>query len=127
LKPQARPLAEKNYTWHKIADHINELDFADNNIAVAELGGKKVCVGKFNGSVFVFAYKCPHAGGILAEGHIDALGNVVCPLHRYKYDMKNGRNVSGEGYYLKNWPVEIREDGVYAGVETGGGFFDFFR
>jgi 3-phenylpropionate/trans-cinnamate dioxygenase ferredoxin subunit len=31
--------------------------------------------------------------------------------------MKNGRNVTGEGYFLKNWPVEIRDDGVYVGLE----------
>jgi 3-phenylpropionate/trans-cinnamate dioxygenase ferredoxin subunit len=55
--------------------------------------------------------------GNAREGYIDALGNVVCPLHRYKFDLKNGRNISGEGYYLKNWPVEIREDGVYVGIE----------
>jgi 3-phenylpropionate/trans-cinnamate dioxygenase ferredoxin subunit len=116
----------KKYTWHKIANHINELNFADNNIAVAEVDGKKMCIGKFNQEAFAFAYKCPHAGGILADGYIDALGNVVCPLHRYKYDMKNGRNVSGEGYYLKNWPVEIREDGIYAGIEQGG-FFDWLK
>ena len=91
---------ERKYTWHKIADHINELDFAANNIAVLELNGKKICVGKHQEAAFAFAYKCPHAGGILADGYIDALGNVVCPLHRYKYNMENGRNVSGEGYYL---------------------------
>jgi 3-phenylpropionate/trans-cinnamate dioxygenase ferredoxin subunit len=32
--------------------------------------------------------------------------------------MKNGRNVSGEGYYLKHWPVEVREEGVYVGLES---------
>ncbi len=120
-------MTEKSYSWHKIADHINELDFADNNIAVVELKGKNICIGKYNDSVFAFAYKCPHAGGILADGHIDALGNVVCPLHRYKYDMKNGRNVSGEGYYLKNWPVELREDGVYVGLEEASGLFSWLR
>jgi 3-phenylpropionate/trans-cinnamate dioxygenase ferredoxin subunit len=31
--------------------------------------------------------------------------------------MKNGRNVTGEGYYLKHWPVEVRDDGVYVGLE----------
>jgi 3-phenylpropionate/trans-cinnamate dioxygenase ferredoxin subunit len=31
--------------------------------------------------------------------------------------MKNGTNVSGEGYYLKHWPVEIREGGVFVGME----------
>lgn len=114
-------------TWYKIADHINELEFADNNIAVAKMNGKNICVGKFKDSVFAFAYKCPHAGGLLVDGYIDSLGNVVCPLHRYKYNLENGRNVTGEGYYLKNWPIEIRDDGVYVGVEESKGLFGFFK
>lgn len=116
-----------NYKWHKVADHLNELDFAENNIAVVEVKGKKICIGKFNKQTFAFTYKCPHAGGILADGHIDAMGNIVCPLHRYKYDPRNGRNTSGEGYFLKHWPVENREDGVYVGMEDAGGLFGFFR
>jgi hypothetical protein len=54
---------------------------------------------------------------LLADGFIDSLGNIVCPLHRYKYDMKNGHNVTGEGYYLKHWPVEMKENGVFVGME----------
>ncbi len=120
-------MSNNKYTWHKIADHVNEFAFADNNIAVVEVTGKKVCIGRHGEGAFAFAFKCPHAGGILADGFIDALGNVVCPLHRYRYDMKNGRNVSGEGYYLKNWPVEQREDGVYLGMEKTGGFFGWIK
>jgi 3-phenylpropionate/trans-cinnamate dioxygenase ferredoxin subunit len=117
----------KQYKWFKIADHINEIVFAENNIAVTEMNGKKICIAKFKEGIFAFAYKCPHAGGILADGHIDALGNIVCPLHRYKFDMKNGRNVSGEGYYLKQWPVELRDNGVFVGLEEMGGFWNIFR
>jgi nitrite reductase/ring-hydroxylating ferredoxin subunit len=117
-------MIEKNYIWYKIADHINELDFADSNIAVVEIDGKKICIGKYKERVFAFAYKCPHAGGILADGYIDALGNIVCPAHRYKYDIKNGRNVSGEGYYLRNWHIELRDNGVYVAME-GKNFFGF--
>ena len=120
-------MTEKKYTWHKIADHMNDLSFAENNIAVADMNGKKICIAKFNEKFFAFSYKCPHAGGILADGHIDALGNVVCPLHRYKYDMKNGRNVSGEGYYLKHWPMELRDDAVFVGIEEISGFWNIFR
>jgi nitrite reductase/ring-hydroxylating ferredoxin subunit len=116
-------MTDKKYIWHKAADHINEIDFATNNIAVVEINGKKICLGKFNETVFAFAYKCPHAGGLLADGFIDSLGNVVCPLHRYKYDMKNGRNVTGEGYYLKHWPVDMRENGVFVGMEERTGLF----
>jgi len=114
-------------TWHKVADHINELNFADNQIAVVDLNGKTICLGKYNERLFAFAYKCPHAGGILADGYIDALGNVVCPLHRYKYSLQNGRNVSGEGYYLKHWPVEIKEDGIFVGLEKEGGLFGWMK
>jgi nitrite reductase/ring-hydroxylating ferredoxin subunit len=103
------------------------LPFGDNGIAVVELKGKKICAAKLNNEVFAFAYKCPHAGGILADGYIDGLGNVVCPLHRYKYDIKNGRNSSGEGYYLKHWPVDLRDDGVYVGMEESSGLFGLFR
>ncbi len=103
--------------WIKIAASIEELDFGANHLAEAMAGEKKVCVGKYKEELFAFAPKCPHASGRFADGFIDALGNVVCPLHRYKFCMKNGRNVSGEGYYLKHWPVEVREDGVYVGME----------
>jgi nitrite reductase/ring-hydroxylating ferredoxin subunit len=118
---------EKNISWHKIAAHIDDLDFAANNIAIAEVNSRKICIGRSGNRVFAFAYKCPHAGGILADGYIDPLGNVVCPVHRYKYDMKNGRNVSGEGYYLKNWPVQLNDDGVYIGLETNPGFWNYFK
>jgi nitrite reductase/ring-hydroxylating ferredoxin subunit len=108
----------------KIAISEQELNFATNQIAVVELKGKKICIGKFKDELFGFAYKCPHAGGIMADGYIDALGNIVCPLHRYKFSMANGRNTSGEGYYLKHWKVEKREDGIYL-EQLSNGLFDW--
>jgi nitrite reductase/ring-hydroxylating ferredoxin subunit len=120
-------VAEEKLTWHKIADDIDELEFATNQIAVAEIKGKKICVGKSPKGIFAFAYTCPHAGGILADGYIDPLGNIVCPIHRYKYDLKNGRNVSGEGFYLKHWPLEIRADGIYVGFREPGIFWNLFK
>jgi 3-phenylpropionate/trans-cinnamate dioxygenase ferredoxin subunit len=113
--------------WFKIAEEMNELAFGSNQIAVIEVKNKKICIGRYQEQLFGFALKCPHAGGYLSDGHIDALGNVVCPLHRYRYALKNGRNVSGEGYYLKNWPVEIRNDGVYLEMDEGSSFWDIFR
>ena len=104
--------------WVKVAESLEELGFGPNNLAEAMAGDKRVCIGKFGEEYFAFAPKCPHASGRMADGWIDALGNVVCPLHRYKFCMKNGRNVSGEGYYLKHWPVIVEENGVFVGLET---------
>jgi 3-phenylpropionate/trans-cinnamate dioxygenase ferredoxin subunit len=115
-------LQHKKFQWHKVADSESEIQFADNHIAVIEVTGKTMCIGKHQQQLFAFAHKCPHAGGILAEGWIDATGNVVCPLHRYKFNITNGRNTTGEGYYLKQWPVEIREAGIFVGIEESGIF-----
>jgi 3-phenylpropionate/trans-cinnamate dioxygenase ferredoxin subunit len=120
-------MSDKKYSWYKVADYVKELDFGTNEIAVADLNGKKICIGRHKDQLFAFAYKCPHAGGLLADGYIDALGQVVCPLHRYKFSLANGRNTSGEGYYLKHWPVEVREEAVFVGQEEGGGFWNIFR
>lgn len=104
------------YTWHKIAESTNELPASENRIAVADINGKKICVAEYQEQWYGFAYTCPHASGIMADGYIDALGNIVCPVHRFKFSLRNGRNTSGEGYYLKTFPVELREDGVYVGL-----------
>jgi nitrite reductase/ring-hydroxylating ferredoxin subunit len=109
-------------TWFRIAEYISDLEFSTNNIAVAQVRGKKICIGKYNDRLFAFAFKCPHAGGILADGYIDPVGNIVCPLHRYKYNIHNGHNASGEGYFLKHWKVEEREDGIYVEMDKPGIF-----
>lgn len=104
--------------WVKIAESIDEISFGSNGIAELDVAGKRICVAKYCDGLVAFAHKCPHAGGRFADGFIDVLGNVVCPLHRYKFCLKNGRNISGEGYYLNRWPVAFHETGIYVRLES---------
>jgi len=108
----------KQYTWHRLMD----LPLADQEITVLDVNGKKICCTRYEGNLYAFAYKCPHASGVMADGFIDDSGNVVCPLHRYRFSVKNGYNSSGEGFFLKTYPLEKREDGVYIGLEKSGLF-----
>ena len=64
---------ERKYTWHKIAGHINELDFAGNNIAVIELKGTKT---KDLESVRqqAFDYSQPATAGFLTDQICRAIG-----------------------------------------------------
>jgi nitrite reductase/ring-hydroxylating ferredoxin subunit len=107
-------------TWHKIADNISEINFNANGLAEIDIYGKKICLAIHNHQLFACTQKCPHAGGIFAEGNLDALGNLVCPLHKYKFSLKNGRNISGEGYYLKTFNAEERESGVFVCIDNTG-------
>lgn len=116
----------KKYTWHKIAETTAELDFNTDNLLQVEVSGKEICVAQTKDGLKGCASKCPHAGGPMEEGFIDALGNIVCPLHRYKFSLQNGRNTSGEGYYLKTFPIETREDGIFVGIEENS-FFNWLK
>jgi 3-phenylpropionate/trans-cinnamate dioxygenase ferredoxin subunit len=107
----------KELKWIKIASSESELSFKENNLVEIVTDERTICLGRFEGKIFAFANKCPHASGLFVNSYIDAIGNVVCPIHRYKFCMRSGKNVTGEGYYLKNFPVEVREDGVYVGLQ----------
>lgn len=112
----------KKYTWHKIAQSATELFFASNNLGSIEIDGKKVCVAKTETGLAACSIKCPHAGGDMSQGFLDKNGNIICPIHRYVFSLKNGRDVSGEGYFLKTYPVKITDEGVFVGFEESGLF-----
>ena len=107
----------KKYEWHKIAESDTEIQSGEGKLRIVELNGKTICLTKFQDNWFAFTGTCPHAGGLLSDGYIDVAGNVVCPLHDYKFNIRTGQNVSGEGYLLKTYPLELRADGVFIGFE----------
>lgn len=120
-------MGTKTYTWIKIAENPGEISFNEHDLVEMEVEGKKICLAKFQEKISACVHSCPHAGGILSEGYLDPVGNLVCPVHRYKFNMSNGRNVSGEGYFLKTFPVELREDGLYIGFEEKKGLFSWLK
>lgn len=108
---------EREFEWIRIADNRDALAFTEDNIAEAHSGEKMICIGRYNNELFAFAHKCPHGGAPLMRGYLDMQGNVVCPLHRYKFNIQNGRNVTGEGYTLRHWRVEERVDGIFVAMD----------
>ena len=115
-------MSTKKYTWHRIASSIDDIDFSSAGLAEIRMNGETLCIARQENILYACTQKCPHASGTLAEGYMDAMGNLVCPMHRYKFSLQNGCNVSGEGYYLKTFPVEIRDDGVFVGIADSGLF-----
>ena len=103
--------------WKFITEAPLSLNWAENNMVELEVEGKQVTLAKWKEGYLAFASKCPHASGRMSQGYINPLGQVVCPLHRYCFDMKNGRNTSGEGYFLKTYPTELREEGLFIGFQ----------
>lgn len=103
------------YDWH-IVNSVLPAVMDENKPIEVLVNDKEVGILKQAGRIYAFAAKCPHAGARLCEGWIDAQNRIVCPLHKYRFDPANGRNTSGEGYKLKTYPVEIRDEHIYIGL-----------
>jgi len=98
--------------WFKVEVSIPNHDF----IAQIKLNGKKLCLIKNEEQLHVVQNACPHAGGILSGGWCRE-GKIVCPIHRYEYDLLTGRGAEGQGDYINVYPTELREDGLYVGFK----------
>jgi 3-phenylpropionate/trans-cinnamate dioxygenase ferredoxin subunit len=103
------------YTWHKIED-MEASALMEHKMKEVTVQEKRIGLLKKGDVVHAFAALCPHTGAPLCEGWLDARGHIVCPLHNYHFDPANGRNTSGEGYKLKTYPVEIKENSIYIGL-----------
>jgi 3-phenylpropionate/trans-cinnamate dioxygenase ferredoxin subunit len=103
------------YTWHPVSsDATSKLQ--DGKIIEVDVADRKIAILRKGEQLFAFAATCPHAGARLCEGWIDPQGRIVCHLHSYRFDPANGRNTSGEGYKLRTFPVERREDLIFIGL-----------
>ncbi|MCB0478864.1 MAG: Rieske 2Fe-2S domain-containing protein [Crocinitomicaceae bacterium] len=83
------------------------------NSLCLELNGKNLILLRNEDQFHLIKDKCPHQGLSMKEAKCE--GNyVVCPFHQYRFSLETGR---GHGLYLDHYPIEFREDGVFAGFE----------
>ncbi len=105
----------KLYDWHKV-ESFTVVGLVENKLTEVLIAEKRVGLLKRHDVIMAFTAACPHAGASLCDGWMDAMGRIVCPDHKYRFDPGNGRNTSGEGYKLFTYPVEVRGEEVYVGM-----------
>ncbi len=110
---------KKQTTWIKLFDSLTSANdrIAIGNVATLQIGNKKVCVAHTSEGFFAVNDKCPHNGASLGSGFCTDKGSVVCPVHRYHFDLKTGRAKSGGGDYVQPYPIEVRDGAVFIGFE----------
>jgi|SRR5215217_3078868 len=98
--------------WYKASDSA-----ADSKpfIKRVKVKGKNLCLVGYNNEVFALSSTCPHAGADLSGGWCRD-GKIICPFHRYAYDIKTGKGDPGQNDFIDTYPVEKRSDGIYVGM-----------
>jgi nitrite reductase/ring-hydroxylating ferredoxin subunit len=108
------------YHWHKVFEkEENENDYLQVGVIIQiYFKGEKICITRTEQGLFAFGDKCPHNGASLSMGMCTKNNEIVCPLHRYSFDLKSGKATSGGAFALRTFPLEFRKDGVYVGVKA---------
>src|SRR4051812_46882258 len=100
--------------WYKISGIQNT---GKPFIAKVKAGRKNVCLVGFEGDIYVLSSVCPHAGADLSEG-LCVKGKIVCPYHRYTYNLKTGKGGEGQNDFVETYAVNIKDDDIYIGVKS---------
>jgi nitrite reductase/ring-hydroxylating ferredoxin subunit len=109
-----------SYHWIKIFENQTELEnyIQPQTFVVFELRGEKICVTRTEKGFYAVQDKCPHNGASLSKGFCNTKNEIICPLHRYSFDLESGRATSGAGFALKKYPIDITPEGVFVGIKA---------
>ncbi|MEE3327876.1 MAG: Rieske (2Fe-2S) protein [Myxococcota bacterium] len=73
-----------------------------------DLGGARWRLVSLDGDWVVHDTRCPHALGPLSEGP-DASGELECPWHGYRFDVRTSRSCDGRRLQLRKPPRVVRD------------------
>jgi ferredoxin-nitrite reductase len=71
--------------------------------------GEEMAVFRSNGQLYGVQNICPHEGGQLCKGWIED-GEVVCPLHGYKFNLKTGSCSTDPNLKVKVFKLIVQGD-----------------
>ncbi len=111
---------EMELDWHKVAEPD---ELPEGRVKTATAGAKTLALVHFDGRYAAMDNRCPHQGGPLGEGSIESGIDdkcwLRCPWHGWDFDPLTGKPPGGhEDAGQEMFPVEIRDDGIYVGLEA---------
>lgn len=103
--------------WIKIYSDLNEARAAlgENKANTVQIEGKKLCLAIVENAVVAISDRCTHNGESLGKGKINFQGEVVCPWHGYRFNLKTGR-CSANAPDAEIFPVHVEPDGIFIKV-----------
>ncbi|MFK7971235.1 MAG: Rieske (2Fe-2S) protein [Bacteroidia bacterium] len=105
----------KGITWKPVPELMPALlDRQKDKVHSFRMGSKKMAIA-WNGSGWkAFPSRCPHSGGPLSGGWV-ADGAVVCPWHRFAFDLESG-TCRQAGYGLILYDIKVEDGQVWIAV-----------
>ncbi len=110
----------KNITWYKIFDSLEEanLKISLQKTILLRAGKHEICLGRTEKGFFAVQNHCPHQHESLHQGWLNTLDEIICPLHFYRFNLRNGQEMTGKNCPdLFIYPLKITEEGLFLGLK----------
>jgi nitrite reductase/ring-hydroxylating ferredoxin subunit len=78
--------------------------------------GKRICLVLHKEVFQAVQDSCSHNGESLSKGRVNYLGEIICPWHNYRFDLKTGRACDSSCRDLVTYPVKIDGEGLFIGI-----------
>ena len=104
--------------WKKVFSGVNEAGekVPRGTIRRIIIKSHVISLAHVDDDFYAFEDSCPHKSVSLKDGTINYLGEIVCPLHNYQYDLKTGRECNSRTRDLKIYRIQINDEGFFIEV-----------
>jgi pyruvate oxidase len=99
---------------------MSEEDLPIGKSAIISAGEDEIALFNYKGKYYAVANKCPHRGAPLGEGRIEE-GIVICPNHEWRFKLESGANMQNPELFIPTYPVKIKNENIYIGLEGESG------
>jgi nitrite reductase/ring-hydroxylating ferredoxin subunit len=111
--------------WVRISSNAGEFKkkIPLQKIQRISVGKYDMCLTRYpDNTVYAFENRCPHQFMEMSKSVCADDKKVICPWHRYAFDLENGK---GAGLYLEVFPIKEEENKLYVGFKKT--VFSFFK
>ncbi|MEJ7643177.1 MAG: Rieske 2Fe-2S domain-containing protein [Chryseolinea sp.] len=77
------------------------------------INGKRICLARHNGRFYAVQDSCTHQGDSLSKGKVNFLGEIICPLHHYRFQLDSGQACDSSCPSLLTYAVRSDDSGFF--------------
>jgi nitrite reductase/ring-hydroxylating ferredoxin subunit len=101
--------------WIRVFSSVEEAQqrLKENMPQLVVIEAVSICLVKRENNFFAIENKCSHQGDSLSKGRVNFLGEVICPWHGYRFDLKTGRESGERSRDLTIYPIKQNEEGFF--------------
>lgn len=81
-----------------------------------QVDGHAILIANWQGTYFATQDLCTHDGGILGDGEL-VDGEIECPRHGARFDLRTGRGTMPAMFPIKTFPVRVDDENIVVALD----------